>query len=100
MKKIFFVLIIAALKINAQGNLNFNKRFVQCEDKWVSFKINEDSTYTYGFIYIDDQAGLTFNNEGTFKFKPNGTIEIKKISDTNIKLRLQPNNVQVAIIPQ
>lgn len=61
--------------------------------------MNKDSSYNYGFIYIDSEAGLTYNDEGTFKAKKDGTFEIKKIKEANIKLRLEPNNVKVAIIP-
>ena len=97
-----FILIIATLfatKLNAQTILNFNKRFVQSEDRWVAFKPDKDSSYTYGFIYIDAQAGLTLNYEGSFKVLPTGEFVPQKLDSTNIKTRLQPNNVLVAFIP-
>jgi len=97
---IIIILALLSLKIQAQVNLSFDKRFVECEDKWVAFKMNDDSTYSYGFIYIDAQAGLTYNSEGHFKPKEDGTFEVKKFTDSNIKIRLEPNNVKVAIIPQ
>ncbi|MES2574633.1 MAG: tetratricopeptide repeat protein [Bacteroidota bacterium] len=101
MKRILFtILALLAFKVQAQLNLKFDKRFVECEDKWVTFTKSEDGTYLYGFIYIDTQAGLTFNNEGTFKQNANGTFEINKIEGKSIKTRLEPNNVQVAVIPE
>ena len=41
---ILFALI--ALQLQAQTVLKFDKRFVQCEDKWVAHKMNkEDSDF-------------------------------------------------------
>lgn len=87
-------------KLHAQTILTFDKRFVQSEDKWVAFKPDEDSAYTYGFIYIDAQAGLTLNYEGAFKILSTGTFVPKKLDSTNMKVRLRPNNVLVAFIPE
>ena len=100
MKKIILILVtFISFQLQAQLELDFNKRFVESEDKWVAFQMNDDSTYNYGFIYIDAQAGLTLNSEGTFKPLDDGSFEVKKIKETNIKVRLEPNNVKVAIIP-
>ncbi len=96
---LIFIFIIAT-KLNAQTVLNFDKRFVQSEDKWVAFRPDKDSSYTYGFIYIDEQAGLTLNYEGTFKVTQTGKFVPKKLDSTNMKVRLQPNNVLVAFIPE
>ena len=99
MKYILLIATLLATKLNAQTNLNFDKRFVQSEDKWVAFKPDKDSSYTYGFIYIDAQAGLTLNYEGSFKVLPTGEFVPQKLDSTNMKVRLQPNNVLVAFIP-
>jgi tetratricopeptide (TPR) repeat protein len=99
MRYLLFFVILFATKLNAQTTLNFDKRFVQSEDKWVAFKPDKDSTYAYGFIYIDAQAGLTLNYEGTFKILPTGEFVPKKLDSTNMKVRLQPNSVLVAFIP-
>lgn len=99
MKFLKLFLLLVAVQLQAQSNLTFNKYYVECEDKWIAFQMNKDSSYTYGFIYIDEQAGLTFNLEGTFKIGSNKLYQIEKSKETNIKARLQPNNVKVAIIP-
>lgn len=100
MNKIISILVtIISFQLQAQVELDFDKRFVECEDKWVAFQMNDDSTYNFGFIYIDSEAGLTLNSEGTFKPLDGGSFEISKIKETNIKVRLKPNNVKVAIIP-
>ncbi|MDH7444811.1 tetratricopeptide repeat protein [Aquimarina sp. 2201CG14-23] len=100
MNRIIIFFTVLSFSVQAQVNLNFDKRFVECEDKWVAFKVDEDGSHQYGFIYIDDQAGLTLNSEGTFKPKNDGSFEISKMEGANIKVRLEPNNVKVAIIPE
>jgi tetratricopeptide (TPR) repeat protein len=99
MKYKLILFILLTFKLNAQINLKFDKRFVECEDKWVVFKINEDSTYTFGFIYIDEQAGLTLNREGNFKIKIDNSLKVEKLKEASIKIRLQANNTKVALLP-
>lgn len=99
MRYFLLIAVLLATKLNAQSDLKFDKRFVQSEDKWVAFKADKDSAYAYGFIYIDAQAGLTLNYEGTFKILSTGEFVPKKLDSTNMKVRLQPNNVLVAFIP-
>lgn len=100
MKHFIFLVFLFATNLKAQTLLKFDKRYVQSEDKWVAFQKDEDSSYTYGFIYIDAQAGLTLNYEGTFKILPTGEFLPKKLDSTNMKVRLEPNNVLVAFIPE
>ncbi|MGF1925821.1 MAG: tetratricopeptide repeat protein, partial [Bacteroidia bacterium] len=58
------------------------------------------STYTFGFVYLDNLAGLTFHLEGTFRRDANKFI-VKKQPITNVvKQRLGPNDMKVAIIPK
>lgn len=99
MKILLILLSFLTFQSFAQLNLKFDKPFVQCEDQWVAFPSSEDGSHRYGFIYIDPQAGLTFNNEGIFKVEEDGTVETHKIKDSNIKVRLEPNEIKVAIIP-
>ena len=73
---------------------------MESEDRWVAFQMDKDSSYIYGFIYIDAQAELTFNYEGNFRISEAGSFIPKKIDSTNFKVRLEPNNVKVAFIPE
>ena len=100
MKNLFLFFLLSSFKLTAQVNLKFDKRFVESEDKWVAFRMNEDSSYTYGFIYIDEQAGLTFNREGNFKVNKDNSFTVVKLKEANIKVRLNPNNVKVAFLPE
>ncbi|MDB5200973.1 MAG: hypothetical protein JWQ27_382 [Ferruginibacter sp.] len=103
MIKYFFLLltflVLAVSKSTAQADLQFDKRFVESEDRWIAFQMNKDSSYPFGFIYIDAQAGLTFNYEGVFNITESGAFVPKKMDSANVKIRLQPNNVRVAFIP-
>ena len=99
MKYLFFILTLFTLTIQGQPILKFDKRFVESEDKWVAFQMDKDSSYAYGFIYIDGLAGLTLNYEGNFKISQTGTYIPKKLDSANVKVRLQPNRVRVAFIP-
>jgi len=97
--KYLLLLFLVAAKLSAQSNLNFSKRFVESEDQWVALPKNDDDSYGYGFIYIDEDAGLTLNYEGVFTITKDGEFVPTKI-DRSIKARLEPNDVLVAFIPE
>jgi tetratricopeptide (TPR) repeat protein len=99
MKYCFILLALMSIHLNAQTGLTFDKRFVESEDKWVAYKMDKDSSYIFGFIYIDAQAGLTLQHEGSFKIAQNGQFVPKKL-EYNVKVRLEANNVRVAFIPE
>lgn len=100
MKYLLLLTLFFATQAKSQNGLNFDKRFVESEDKWVAFKPDKDSAYPYGFIYIDAQAGLTLNFEGTFTISADGKFVSKKPDNSNTKIRLTPNKVLVAFIPE
>lgn len=105
MKKLILLFFFTIVCSNAQTNkeLIFNKRNVECEDKWVAFPMDKDSTFMFGFIYIDQMAGLTLNHEGKFKITKSGKFELIGDADKSIgfiKARLQPNNNKLAEIPE
>ena len=93
--------VLFSFATKAQNGLVFDKKNVQCEDKWIAFPMAKDSTYTYGFIYIDSKAGMTFNYEGKFKINTVGQFikEGNESESSSIKVRLEPNKVLLAEIP-
>lgn len=99
-----FILIITfftTIYCEAQDKLNFTTKFTQSEDKWVAFQPDSIGSHIFGFIYIDPQAGLTFDYAGSFKIDKDGKFLLKKKETEGfIKKRLEPNNVLVAIIPE
>ena len=71
MKKLFIIClsILFLNNANAQENseLKFETNFYDAINKWVVLpKKDNDSLYTYGFIYIDISAGITFHLGGSF----------------------------------
>lgn len=101
MQKVVLLFLLGAQFVVAQKSLLFDKKLIECEDKWVAYPMAKDSTYSYGFVYIDTQAGLTFDLKGNFKIDVKGNL-IPKLRDQNssMKYRLAPNDTRVAIIPE
>lgn len=100
-KLILFIVLFSTIYSVAQDKLNFNTKFTQSEDKWVAFPADSLGSHIFGFIYIDSEAGLTFDYSGSFKINSTGKFLLKKKEmEGSIKHRLQPNNVLVAIIPE
>tara|TARA_R110000823_G_scaffold138677_10_gene268322 strand:+ start:1273 stop:2010 length:738 start_codon:yes stop_codon:yes gene_type:complete len=66
--------------------------------------MDKDSTYTFGFLYIDNSAGLTFNYGGDFKINKKGDF-INAESELSkrpgfIKMRLDVSKNLVAELPE
>jgi len=101
MRYLTYLFLFFTLSVNAQTDLKFDVRAIDAEDKWVALPMNKDSTYMYGFVYLDNSAGLTFHLEGSYKISNDGKILLKKQPTTEIfKQRLTPKYVSVAIIPE
>lgn len=100
MKYFLLLIVLLSLKINAQNELVYDKKFIDSEDKWVAFQKDDENKYAFGFIYIDSEAGLTLNHEGSFIISDKGTYISQKIDSAFIKVRLENNQVKVAWIPE
>jgi tetratricopeptide (TPR) repeat protein len=105
MKKLFIICLSILLfnNTNAQENseLKFETNFYDAVNKWVVLpKKSTDSIYTYGFIYMDISAGITFHLGGSFFIDKNN----KYIGDAEpghqmTKKRLDnPNIVKMAVL--
>ncbi|MDR0227492.1 MAG: tetratricopeptide repeat protein [Flavobacteriaceae bacterium] len=100
MKYLFIFIFFTTMCSYGQNNLVFDKKVIQSEDRWVAFPADSTGAYICGFIYIDSQAGLTLNYEGSFKIDESGKFNLqKKEVDGYVKYRLTPNNLKVAFIP-
>ena len=85
------------------AGLNYDSHMSDCEDRWVAlYHKPEDTDYTYGFVYIDPQAGFTVQYGGRFTIDANGKYRLAPnpiLPDKmNLKIRLDQNGV-VAILP-
>lgn len=87
---------------NNLTELKFDTKYFNAVDKWVAFPVNMiDSSYAYGFIYLDNQAGFTFNYENKFQIKEQQLINIKKDSMVGfMKYRLEPNTSLVSVLTE
>jgi len=84
--------------------LAFNNRVSRMMNRWVVFpKATNSDKYPYGFVYMDQMAGFTFQLTGNFTIVNN-----KYVIDTAIqnklklhfaKYRLAPNTKLVALLP-
>lgn len=101
MKYVFLLFtLLTGTCAQAQNLLNFNKRFVESENKWVALKSKNDSTYLLGFIYMDVSSGLSVRQDGSFKIQKDGSYVPTKPPATNIMIsRLPDNLVKVAWVP-
>lgn len=109
MKHIFKITVLTFILISnigfAQNNLTslkFDTKYFDAVDKWVAFpKKDIDSTYSYGFIYLDNQAGFTFNYETKFIIEKEQLKNIQKDSSSSIgfmKYRLEPKTSLVSVL--
>lgn len=101
----YFLLLFVGLfapMIQAQSELKFDKTFLESADHWVALPQNKDGAYGFGYIYIDVDAGLTFDLAGTFTVLSDGKFLVSKSNQkSSMKYRLNdPNNVKVAFIPE
>ena len=109
MKPFFVVLLVCSFSVafcqsytGADTSLRFDQRYTQCERKWVAFpKRGANQTYSYGLIYIDTQAGFTFQVKGNFNIDKSGRYiaDTTFLANTSMKVRLTRNTVPVALLP-
>ena len=56
-----------------KAQLSFDTKFYEAVDKWIAFpKMEADTAYTFGFIYLDEQAGFTFDYSSKFVVEEKG----------------------------
>lgn len=89
----------------ATTNLKFDTKYYQAIDQWVVFpKKEKDSTYLYGFVYVDQTAGFTFNLESSFQIK-NGEFfvmrdSLSKTSSIKSRLGSRYNSLNLALLTE
>ncbi|MDR0830345.1 MAG: hypothetical protein LBN95_09610 [Prevotellaceae bacterium] len=100
MKNLVFIgFLLLSVPIFAQENdLNFDKRFINCEERWVAVQQNNENSYLLGFVFIDEN-GLNLGIEGNFSIDENGDYLLQKNLGKRQNIKLEPDNQQVALIP-
>lgn len=100
MKKLLLLCILISNYCFSQ-ELEFDTKFYDAVDKWVAFDKNEDdSTYIFGFIYIDEQAGFTFDYGSRFKIAQNNLEKLPNEMEGSLKSRLSTNTANVHILSE
>lgn len=90
-------------EVTATG-LRYDVHMSDCEDRWIAlYRRPEDHEYTYGFVYIDPQAGFTFQYVGNFTI--DGDRNFHEAPDSipheklNLKIRLEQNGIAALLPP-
>lgn len=88
--------MFCALKTFAQTELKFDKKIIDCEDKWIA--LSTEHGYAYGFVYLDNSAGLTLFLNGGFSISENNTYVPADTAKRVIRVLL--NVANAALIPR
>lgn len=78
----------------------FDTPFYAAAERWVLFPASDENIFSLGFIYIDRQAGFTFDYLGDV-IKENGKLKIRNIENEEIrslKVRLQRGAKNVYVL--
>lgn len=89
-------MMFCALKTFAQTELKFDQKIIDCEDRWIA--IPAEKGYAYGFVYLDNSAGLTFFMNGTFSITDHNTFV--PIDSEKTIIRVLVNTAKFALIPK
>lgn len=97
MKRILLIALFFANNCFGQ-DFKFETVYFDAVDKWVAFDKEGDSTYMLGFIYIDEQAGFTFDFESRFNVNENKLEKLPRDFESSLKIRLSSKTANVHIL--
>ncbi|MEJ7559754.1 MAG: hypothetical protein WKF66_15700 [Pedobacter sp.] len=97
---LFIPFQLLAQQVSEPSDLVLSTKFYNAENKWITFpKLPTDTVYSYGFLYIDQMAGFTFDFKGTFKVgKDAKLLPRPNPSNASMKYRLEANTRDVAVL--
>lgn len=96
MKYLLILALLCGFGARAQNGLKFDKLLIDCEDKWIALSLDDGTKYAFGYVYLDNSAGLTFNLKGSFTIESN--VYLPKHTP-EVKNRIEPSESKVALIP-
>ena len=87
------------------AGLTYDVHMSDCEDRWVAlYHKLEDHDYTYGFVYVDPQAGFTLHYFGRFTIDVDGNYQAAPNplppDKYNLKIRLYQNGIAALLPPR
>jgi tetratricopeptide (TPR) repeat protein len=85
-------------RLGKTASLSYEVHMSDCEDRWVAlYHKPEDPDYTYGFVYIDPQAGFTLHYFGRFTIDADGNYHAASNplppDKFSLKIRLDQNGI-------
>ncbi len=89
-----------ATYVQKSAGLIYDAHMSDCENRWVAlYHKPEDSDYTYGFVYIDPQAGFTLHYVGRFTIDNDGNYHVAPNplppDKLSLKIRLDQNGMRL-----
>lgn len=96
MKYLFILLLLCADGAKAQNGLKFDKLLIDCENKWIAISLDDGIKYAFGYVYLDNSAGLSFKLKGSFIIENN--VYLPKEAP-ELRSRIEPSEVKVSVIP-
>ena len=95
----------AATQLEKAASLSYNAHMSDCEDHWVAlYHKADDPDYTYGFVYIDPQAGFTLHYVGRFTIDAGGNYHVAPnpipADKFSLKIRLEQNGIAALLPPR
>ena len=96
---------LAADDQSKSRTLRYDLHMSDCENRWIAlYRKPEDSDYTYGFVYIDPQAGFTVQYGGRFTIDADGKYHLAPNpippDKMNFKIRLDQNGIAALLPPE
>src|SRR3954467_7361887 len=96
---------IADDPVGKVAGLAYDVHMSDCENRWVAlYHKPEDADYTYGFVYIDPQAGFTLHFFGRFTVDPDGNYHAATnpfpADKYSLKIRLDQNGIAALLPPR
>ena len=87
------------------AGLTYDVHMSDCEDRWVAlYHKPEDDDYSYGFVYIDPQAGFTLHFFGRFTVDMDGNYHVAPNplppDKFSLKIRLDQNGIAALLPPR
>jgi len=94
---------IADDPVGKVAGLSYDVHMSDCENRWVAlYHKPDDADYTYGFVYIDPQAGFTLHYFGRFTIDASGNFHVAPNplppDKFSLKIRLDGNGI-AALLP-
>ncbi len=91
--------------VSKTAGLSYDVHMSDCEDRWVVlFHKPDDHDYTYGFVYIDPQAGFTMHYFGRFVIDGDGNYHAAPNplppNKYSLKIRLDQNGIAALLPPR